>query len=96
MIRVLFCFGSALACATLLAVSVLGCGAPGTGEPGMPASDSFGQEILSEREAQLVYSRAYEAILWASPAIAILAQVEAGRRDLGAGNCDIAVDISAR
>ena len=44
---------------------------------------------LSEREAQLIYSRAFEAILWASPALAVIAQVEAGRRDLGAGNHDI-------
>ena len=41
---------------------------------------------LSEREAQLIYSRAFEAILWASPALAVMAQVEAGQRDLGAGN----------
>jgi hypothetical protein len=44
---------------------------------------------LSEREARLIYSRAFEAILWDSPALAILAQVEAGQRDLGAGNTDI-------
>ncbi len=44
---------------------------------------------LSEREAQLIYSRGFEAILWASPALAILAQQEAGHRDLGAGNTDI-------
>jgi hypothetical protein len=44
---------------------------------------------LSEREAQLIYHRAYEAILWASPALAVIASDEAGRRDLGAGNTDI-------
>ena len=44
---------------------------------------------LSDREAQLVYSRAYEAILWASPALAIIAMDESAERDLGAGNTDI-------
>jgi hypothetical protein len=44
---------------------------------------------LSGREAQLIYSRAFEAILWASPALGVMAQVDAGRRDLGAGNHDI-------
>ncbi len=44
---------------------------------------------LSEREAQLIYSRAYEAILWASPALAIIAMDESAERDLGAGNTDI-------
>ncbi len=44
---------------------------------------------LSEREAQLIYSRAFEAILCASPALAVMAQVEAGRRVLGAGYQDI-------
>jgi hypothetical protein len=51
---------------------------------------AFAQDSsLSEHEARLTYSRAFEAILWASPALAILGQVEAGRRDLGAGNTDI-------
>ena len=54
------------------------------------ATTGFAQNTsLSDREAKLVYSRAFEAILWASPAVAILAQKEAGRRDLGAGNTDI-------
>ncbi len=54
------------------------------------ATAAFAQESsLSEREAQLIYSRAFEAILWASPALAVMAQVEAGQRDLGAGNHDI-------
>lgn len=44
---------------------------------------------LSEREAQLIYSRGYEAILWASPALAIIAMDEAAKRDLGASNTDI-------
>jgi hypothetical protein len=44
---------------------------------------------LSEREARLIYSRAFEVILWASPAVAVMAQVEAGQRDLGAGPYDI-------
>ena len=35
---------------------------------------------LAKREARLIYSRAYEATLWASPALAIMAQVEAGSR----------------
>jgi hypothetical protein len=44
---------------------------------------------LSEREERLIYSRAYEAILWASPALAIIAMDESAERDLGAGNTDI-------
>ena len=44
---------------------------------------------LSEREARLIYSRAFEAILWASPLLAVYAQAEAGTRDLGAGPLDI-------
>ena len=51
-----------------------------------PATAASG---LSEREAQLIYSRAFEAILWASPALAIIAMDEAAERDLGAGNTDI-------
>jgi len=51
-----------------------------------PANAASG---LSEREAQLIYSRAFEAILWASPALAIIAMDEAAERDLGAGNTDI-------
>ena len=60
---------------------------------GFSLANAFAQDSnpskLSEREARLIYSRAYEATLWASPAVAIMAQVEAGRRDLGAGNTDI-------
>lgn len=44
---------------------------------------------LSEREKQLIYSRAYEAILWGSPALAIIAMDESAKRDLGAANTDI-------
>jgi len=51
-----------------------------------PANSASG---LSEREAQRIYSRAFEAILWASPALAIIAMDEAAERDLGAGNTDI-------
>ncbi len=43
---------------------------------------------LSEREARLIYSRAFEAILWASPMLAVNRQAEANR-DLGAGNTDV-------
>lgn len=51
---------------------------------------AFAQESsLSEREKQLIHSRAFEAILWASPALAVMAQVEAGQRNLGAGDTDI-------
>jgi hypothetical protein len=52
-------------------------------------AQSNASSILSEHEARLIYSRAFEAILWASPALAVMSQVEAGRRDLGAGNDDI-------
>ena len=44
---------------------------------------------LSELEARLIYSRAFEAILWASPVLAVYCQAEAGTRDLGAGHLDI-------
>ena len=47
------------------------------------------RSTLSKREGQLIYSRAYESILWGSPALAIIAMVESGQRDLGAGNTDI-------
>jgi hypothetical protein len=54
------------------------------------ATAAFAQESsLAEREAQLIYAGGFEAILWGSPALAILAQVEVGQRDLGAGNTDI-------
>ena len=46
-------------------------------------------QSLAEHEARLIYSRAYEAILWASPALAIIAMDESAERDLGAGNTDI-------
>jgi len=36
-----------------------------------------------------LYARAYEAMLWAGPAVAVMAQVESGHRDLGAGPYDI-------
>ncbi|MCK4837942.1 MAG: DUF1254 domain-containing protein, partial [Desulfobulbaceae bacterium] len=38
---------------------------------------------------RLLYSRAFEAILWASPTLAVYCQAEAGTRDLGAGHLDI-------
>ena len=44
---------------------------------------------LSEREKQLIYSRAYESIQWGSPALAIIAMDESAKRDLGAANTDI-------
>ena len=44
---------------------------------------------LSEQKERLIYSRGYEAILWGSPALAILAMDEAAKRDLSAGNTDI-------
>ena len=44
---------------------------------------------LSEREARLIYSRAFEAILWASPVLGVYCQAEAGTRDLGAEHLDI-------
>ncbi len=78
---------------TLVALSLLivGCSPSerdSTTESQPGASKAAGVAV-SEREAQLTYSRAFEAILWASPALAVMAQVEAGQRDLGAGNHDI-------
>lgn len=52
-------------------------------------SDLSGKADLAETEKRLIYSRAFEAILWAGPAVAVLAQIEAGHRDLGAGPYDI-------
>ena len=47
------------------------------------------QTIVSEREAQLIYSRAFEVLLWGSPALAVMCQSEAGRRHFGAEHLDI-------
>jgi hypothetical protein len=44
---------------------------------------------LSEVEKRLIYSRAFEVTLWASPVLAVYCQAEAGTRDLGAGHLDI-------
>ena len=44
---------------------------------------------LSETEKQLIYSRGFEAILWASPTLAVYCQAEAGTCDLGAGHLDM-------
>ncbi len=81
---------------SLLALSLLIAGfSPSEGdsvtEPdaGAPTSAGVAEASLSGREAQLTYLRAFEAKLWASPALAVMAQVEAGQRDLGAGNHDI-------
>ena len=42
-----------------------------------------------EIDKRLIYSRAFEATLWASPVLATYCQAEAGTRDLGAGHLDI-------
>jgi hypothetical protein len=55
--------------------------------PATPESSAV--STVAEHEARLIYSRAYEAILWASPALAVECQAEAGRRDLGADHPDI-------
>ena len=52
-------------------------------------SDLSRKTDLTETEKRLIYSRAFEVIIWASPALATMSQAEAGRRDLGAGNTDI-------
>jgi hypothetical protein len=57
--------------------------------PGGSTTAGVAPSSLSEREARLIYSRAYEAILWGSPALAIIAMDESAKRDLGAGNTDI-------
>lgn len=69
--------GSAMCCFAALSLLVAGCATTGRASG------------RSDREDQLIYSRAFEAILWASPVLAIMGQVEAGQRDLGAGNTDI-------
>ena len=51
---------------------------------------SYAQDSkLFEREERLIYSRAFEAIMWGSPALAVYAQHEAGQRDLGGHHLDI-------
>ncbi len=74
---------------TLVVLSLLMAGCAASEEDSTSESQPGASTSLSEREAQLIYSRAFEAILWASPALAVMAQVEAGQRDLGAGNHDI-------
>ena len=54
------------------------------------ATSAFAQDSkLSEIEERLIYSRAFEATLWASPILATYSQAEAGTRDLGASHLDI-------
>jgi hypothetical protein len=55
----------------------------------VPCVSNEQDSTLSEREAQLIYSRAYEATIWGSPALAVYSQSEANRRDLGADHLDI-------
>jgi hypothetical protein len=66
-------------------IAALGTGCATTQQGAGPAQGS----TLPQLEDRLIYSRAFEAILWGSPALAVMAQVEAGQRDLGAGNTDI-------
>ncbi len=44
---------------------------------------------MNEVDERLIYSRAFEATLWASPALAVYAQHVANQRDLGAHHLDI-------
>jgi hypothetical protein len=44
---------------------------------------------LQQIEDQLLYARSMEALIWASPALAVYVQNEAGRRDLGLENTGI-------
>ncbi len=78
---------TALVTLVVLSLQIAGCAA--SEEDSTSESQPRASTRLSEREAQLIYSRAFEAILWASPPLAIIAMVEAGQRDLGAGNTDI-------
>ena len=75
------------------ALLVVGCNQTDSPESATPpdvATSAFAQgSKLSEIEERLIYSRAFEAILWASPALAVYAQAEGGRRDLGAENTDM-------
>ncbi len=54
-----------------------------------PSRDSTQKSSFSDRKARLIYSRAFEAILWGSPPLAVYTQSEANRRDLGAHHLDI-------
>jgi len=56
---------------------------------GLAQTDLSRKTNLSETEKQLISSRGFEAILWASPALAIIAMDEAAKRDLSADNTDI-------
>lgn len=55
----------------------------------LPGVSQAQESKLSEREVRLIYSCSFEAILWASPVLAVYCQAEAGTRDLGAGHLDI-------
>ena len=57
--------------------------------PALAPSDLSRKTELTEIDQRLIYSRAFEAIFWAGPAVAVISQIEAGRRDLGAGPYDI-------
>ena len=52
-------------------------------------SDLSRKTDLTEKEKRLIYSRAYEAMLWATPPLAVYSQSVASQRDLEAGHLDI-------
>ena len=52
----------------------------------LPIVSHAKESKLSEVKERLIYSRAFEITLWASPVLAVYCQAEAGTRDLGAGD----------
>ncbi len=60
-----------------------------TNQTAFAQSDLSRKTDLTETEKRLIYSRAFEATVWASPALALYAQHVANQRDLGAHHLDI-------
>ena len=73
----------AVVAVTMLALSFAGCS--GTTTRGTTAKPAVAQESVEDR---LIYSRAFEAILWANPMLAVSGMAQESR-DLGAGNTDV-------
>jgi hypothetical protein len=53
-----------------------------------PSMSQAQQSKLSEIEDRLIYSRAFETILWENPMLAVYC-LDQANRDLGAGNTDV-------
>jgi len=71
-----------------VAALVVGCDKADDPEPKAPADTAQATEAQESVEDRLIYSRAFEAILWANPMLAVYGMAQASR-DLGAGNTDV-------